>query len=142
VCELVPLVSSSEQNNNKFYLKHADDKEEHILVDEHFNVTGIIDCERAHTAPPSHAFNSPISVFPVADFYSGENSLSHDEIVFAGLPKEKGHKDLSRYIQNGRLQHRFAFCCGYDLTDWDGFGFLGLFEVFGGNCSGRWLGKE
>lgn len=124
--DLVPLVLPSEQNNDKFYLKHADDKGDHILVDEHFNVTGIIDWEWAHTAPPSHAFNSPIGFLPVAEFYAGKNSLGDDEIVFAGLLEEKGCKDLARFVYNGRLQHRFAFCCGYDLADWDGF--LGLFR--------------
>jgi hypothetical protein len=29
-------------------------------------------------------------------------------------------------VWDGRLQDRFAFCCGYDLADWDGF--LGLFR--------------
>lgn len=38
----------------------------------------------------------------------------------------KGHQDLADCVWNGRLQHRFAFCCGYDLRDWDGF--LGLFR--------------
>lgn len=124
--DLVPLVLPSEQNNDKFYLKHADDKGDHILVDEHFNVTGIIDWEWAHTASPSHAFNSPIGFLPVAEFYGGKNSLGDDEIVFAGLLEKKGYEDLARFVYNGRLQHRFAFCCGYDLADWDGF--LGLFR--------------
>jgi hypothetical protein len=113
-------------DDEKFYLKHADDKGDHILVDEHFNVTGIIDWEWAHTASPAHAFNSPIGFLPVADFYGGRNDLGDDEVVFARLLEEKGHRDLARFVWNGRLQHRFAFCCGYDLADWDGF--LGLFR--------------
>ena len=124
--DLVPLVLPSAQNNEDFYLKHADDKGDHILVDEHFNVTGIIDWEWAHTASPAQAFNSPVGLLPVADFYSGKNSLGDDEIVFARLLEKKGRQDLARFVWNGRLQHRFAFCCGYDLADWDGF--LGLFR--------------
>ncbi|POR35227.1 Uncharacterized protein TPAR_04578 [Tolypocladium paradoxum] len=124
--DLVPLVLPSAQNNEKFYLKHADDKGDHILVDEHFNVTGIIDWEWAHTASPAQAFNSPIGFLPVADFYSGKNNLGDDEIVFARLLEEKGRQDLASFVWNGRLQHRFTFCCGYDLADWDGF--LGLFR--------------
>ncbi|KAG5817964.1 hypothetical protein H9Q74_010093 [Fusarium xylarioides] len=131
--DLVPHVLPAVHDDEKFYLKHADDKGDHILVDEHFNITGIIDWEWAHTASPAHAFNSPIGFLPVADFYCGKNSLGDDEVVFARLLEEKGHRDLARFVWDGRLQHRFAFCCGYDLADWDGFRglFRGLRDAIG-----------
>jgi len=125
--DLVPHVLPSVRDDENFYLKHADDKGDHILVDEHFNITGIIDWEWAHTASPAHAFNSPVGLLPVGDFYTGKNNLGDDEIVFARLLEEKGHQDLANFVWSGRLQHRFAFCCGYDLAaDWDGF--QGLFR--------------
>ncbi|KAF2454211.1 hypothetical protein BDY21DRAFT_387627 [Lineolata rhizophorae] len=129
--DLIPLVSpspssSSMQNDQNYYLKHADDKGDHILADEDFNITGIIDWEWAYTAPPAHAFNSPIGLLPVGNFYDGVNDLGDDEIVFARLFEEKGRQDLAGFVWNGRVQHRFAFCCGYDLADWSGF--LGLFR--------------
>ncbi|KAK9438659.1 Protein kinase-like domain protein [Metarhizium brunneum] len=123
--DLVPRILPSTQSNT-FYLKHADDKGDHILVDEKFNITGIIDWEWAHTATSSDAFNSPIGLLPVADFYNGKNSLGDDETIFAQLLEAKGRQDLAQFVRNGRLHHRFAFCCGYDLADWDGF--LGLFR--------------
>ncbi|KAI1423343.1 hypothetical protein F5Y12DRAFT_786085 [Xylaria sp. FL1777] len=125
--DLVPSVlSKSVQDDQKYYLKHADDKGDHLLVDGDFNITGIIDWEWAHTAPPSHAFNSPIGILPVGEFYDGVNELGEDETTFARLLKEKGRSDLADSVLHGRLQHRFAFCCGYDLADWKGF--LGLFQ--------------
>lgn len=124
--DLVPSIFSSPQDGQKYYLKHADDKGDHILVDEDFHITGIIDWEWAYTAPPAHAFNSPIGLLPVGDFYNGSNELGDDEITFANILEKKGHQDLANYVRNGRLQHRFAFCCGYDLVDWTGF--LGLFQ--------------
>lgn len=63
---------------------------------------------------------------PVADFYNGQNDISEDEITFADILEGKGRQDLAQFVRNGRLQHRFAFCCGYDLVDWEGF--LGLFR--------------
>ncbi|KAI0381661.1 hypothetical protein F5Y04DRAFT_65445 [Hypomontagnella monticulosa] len=124
--DLVPLVSTSSQDDQKYYLKHADDKGDHIMVDDDFNITGIIDWEWAHTASPALAFNSPIGLLPVADFYNGINELGDDETTFANILEQKGHKDLANMVRNGRLQHRFEFCCGYDLVDWSGF--LGLFQ--------------
>jgi hypothetical protein len=127
--DLIPsIVSSKSQSDQKnYYLKHADDKGDHILVDEGFNITGIIDWEWAHTMPPEIAFNSPIGLLPVADFYDGVNDIGEDEVVFARLLEDKGCPELAAHIRKGRLQHRFAFCCGYDLAgDWSGF--LGLFR--------------
>ncbi|KAI0882820.1 kinase-like domain-containing protein [Annulohypoxylon maeteangense] len=124
--DLVPSVLSSAQDDGKFYLKHADDKGDHILVDENFNITGIIDWEWAHTAPLSHAFNSPLAIFDVAEFYNGVNNLSDNETVFARIFGGKGHQDLADSVWKGRLQHRFNFCCGHNLEDWSGF--LGLFQ--------------
>ena len=116
-------------NDNRFYLKHADEKGDQILVDDDYNITGIIDWEWAYTAPPAHAFNSPIVLLPVGEFYEGVNTLGADEVTFADMLEEKdkgGSKELAGYVCNGRAQHRFTFCCGYDLVDWSGF--LGLFR--------------
>lgn len=63
---------------------------------------------------------------PVADFYDGKNCLGDDELYLAQVFLEKGQKEMAQIVQNGTLQHRFAFCCGYDLVDCDGF--LGLFR--------------
>lgn len=125
---LVPsIVSHTSQSDQKSYLNHADDKGDHILVDENFNITGIIDWEWAHTMPPEIAFNSPIGLLPVADFYDGANNIGEDESVFARLLEDKGRSELASHVRKGRLQHRFAFCCGYDLAgDWSGF--LGVFR--------------
>jgi hypothetical protein len=126
--DLIPFVvpTRTARDDQKFYLKHADDKGDHILVDEHCNITGIIDWEWAHTAPLFHAFNSPIGILPVGEFYDGMDHLGDNEATFARLLEEKGRPDLAGCVKNGRLQHRFNFCCGYDLEDWKGF--LGLFQ--------------
>ena len=123
--DLIPLVLPSTTESGKFYLKHADDKGDHIMVDDDWNITGMIDWEWAHTASPAHAFDSPTMLLPVIDFYNGMNALGADEIVFVRLLEAKGQPDLADYVRKGRLQHRFAFCCDYD-EDWKGF--IGLFQ--------------
>ncbi|KAH9224683.1 hypothetical protein DL95DRAFT_473275 [Leptodontidium sp. 2 PMI_412] len=125
--DLVPsILSPTMQGSRSFYLKHADDKGDHILVDDDFNITGIIDWEWAYTTSEALAFNSPIVLLPAGEFYNGVNDLGDYEITFAQLLEEKGSPDLADFVRKGRLQHRFAFCCGYDLADWAGF--LGLFR--------------
>jgi hypothetical protein len=66
------------------------------MVDDEYNITAIIDWEWAHTAVPAHAFNSPIGLLPVAEFYRGKNTLGDDEVVFARLLEAKGRPDLAR----------------------------------------------
>lgn len=125
--DLVPSVlPQPTQGIQRFYLKHADDKGDHILVDNDYNITGVIDWEWAYTTSEANAFNSPVALLPARDFYNGVNDLGDYEIAFAGLLEEKGSPNLASFVRRGRLQHRFAFCCGYDLTDWSGF--LGLFR--------------
>lgn len=125
--KVLPPERPDSNNDGPFYLKHADDKGDHILVDDDFNITGIIDWEWAHTAPFAIDFNSPIGFIPVGQFYEGNNTLGEDEVTLAQLLEEKGRRDLAKAVWDGRLQHRFAFCCGYDLAaDWTGF--LGLFR--------------
>lgn len=93
--DLVPIaLSKLVQDDQRYYLKHADDKGDHIMVDEDFHITGIIDWEWAHTAPPTHAFNSPIGLLPVAEFYRGTNNLGSNEITFARILGEKSRPDL------------------------------------------------
>ena len=128
VKDLVPRVTPEGQNEGPFFLKHPDDKGDHLLVDEDGNITGIIDWEWAHTAPAALAFNSPLVLLPVAEFYDGKNNLGEQEVEFAHILDHKGHTELASAVRGGRMQHRFAFCCGYDLADWDGF--VGLFKGF------------
>ncbi|CAG8948329.1 unnamed protein product [Penicillium salamii] len=111
-----------------FYLKHADEKGDQILVDDQFRITGIIDWEWAHTGPKFSVFNSPIVLLPLAEFYNGNNGLGDEEMTFSHLLEKKGHTDLGDIVRKGRLLHRLQFCCGYDLPDWDGYKdiFMGL----------------
>lgn len=128
--EILPSIAdpidSAQSEPPSFFLKHPDDKGDHILVDNDYHITAILDWEWAYTAPRALAFNSPIMLLDVRDFYDGINKLSADEETFAKLLKEKGRSDLAHHVKSGRSLHRFAFCCGYDLADWNGF--LGLFQ--------------
>ena len=79
-------------------------------------------------------------LFDVGDFYDGNNGLSKDEETFAELLELKGRPDLAGHVRGGRAHHRFAFCCGYDLSDWSGFLglFLGLRRVVSVDAESEW----
>ena len=55
---LPKFVANSVSREGPFYLKHYDDKGDHILVDEEHNITGVIDWEFTSTESKELAFSS------------------------------------------------------------------------------------
>jgi hypothetical protein len=127
--DLVPSLAEPEQTPNdgeQFYLRHADDKGDHILVDEEFNITGIIDWEWAYTAPKDEAFTSPLAFLDAQDFFSGVDVLSDKEHILTEFLDEYG---LGEAVKCGRKHQRFRYCVGYALYDWDWDGYTALFAA-------------
>ncbi|KAF7854159.1 hypothetical protein EAF04_010456 [Stromatinia cepivora] len=131
------LTASSVSSNGPFYLKHCDDKGDHILVDDDFNITGIIDWEFASAEAKELAFSSPCMMWPVRDYYNGINSLCSDELKFAEAFEERGRQDLGKIVRNGRQWQRFTFFLGGVPTDKMEFNalFHGLRSAFSHNVA-------
>ncbi|RPA77920.1 hypothetical protein BJ508DRAFT_370441 [Ascobolus immersus RN42] len=102
----------SAADNGMFFLKHQDDKGDHILIDKDYNITGIIDWEFASLEPKPIAFASPCMMWPVGDFYDGKNGLSEDELYFAECFKRRGREDIAEVVMDGRKFQRFLFHLG------------------------------
>ena len=109
---LPQLVKTSVSSCGPYYLKHYDDKGDHILVDDDFNITGVIDWEFASAEPKELAFSSPCMMWPVGQFYDGSNSLSDEELTFAQVFAKRGRSDLSNLVLTGRPWQRYAFFLG------------------------------
>ncbi len=136
------LVSSSVSSNGPFYLKHYEDKGDHILVDESHNITAIIDWEFASAEAKELAFSSPCMMWPVGKYYDGSNELSEDEVAFAQIFAKRGRKDLYETVLKGRRWQRFAFFLGggvpHERVEFEAL-FKGLRQswasVGGGKCT-------
>lgn len=87
----------------KCYLKHADDKGFHILIDEHSNITGLINWEWCFTAPASLVFNSPMLLLPTSEFSDGETNIGKDKELFAECLEAKGAKSMAKCVREGRV---------------------------------------
>jgi hypothetical protein len=108
-----------------FFIKHYDDKGDHILVDADFNITGIIDWEFASAEPKAPAFSTPDMLWPVRDFYNGKNELSAEEIEFAEMFEVRGRADMGRIVRESRKMQRFTFFNGGGVSlDDEEFQFL------------------
>ncbi|KAJ8069598.1 hypothetical protein OCU04_000036 [Sclerotinia nivalis] len=115
--------SFSTAGNGKFYLKHLDDQGSHIMVDEDYNITGVIDGEWAFTAPATIAFTSPMMLWDVGDFFDGKSSLSKEEVEFASLLDHEENdaqtQGLGTYVKKGKMTQRLNFLIGNEISDWD-----------------------
>ncbi|EKM56504.1 uncharacterized protein PHACADRAFT_118269 [Phanerochaete carnosa HHB-10118-sp] len=114
---LSSLVGADTNCGPGFYLKHMDDKGDHILVDTEFNIVGIIDWECAQTVPKSEAFASPLFMLDVSEYYSGNNSLSDTEELFIETLQQKQYLELAALVSFGRVQHRIMHCVNGALDD-------------------------
>ncbi len=93
-----------------FYLKHPDNKGDHILVDEQLNITGIIDWEWCSSTPKEYAFSSPCMLWPIDDWYASSNRLAEEEHQLAAIYRERGRDDLAQMVLNGRKLQRLWQC--------------------------------
>lgn len=105
-------ISKDAPSGETFFLKHPDDKGDHILVNEDFDIVGIIDWEWCHTVSKEDAFSSPCMMWPVAKFYDGSNELAEEELRLAMIFRERGRYDLAKYVIEGRKVQRFFFALG------------------------------
>lgn len=104
--------TAAAEEEEKFYLKHADDKGDHIFVNADFDIVGVIDWEWCSTASKEVAFSSPCMMWPVAAFYDGSNELADEELLLARVFCERGREDLARCVLDGRKVQRFLFALG------------------------------
>ena len=127
---LLSLSQSLPSTNTPCYLRHPDDLGSHILVDEGFNITGIIYWEWAFAVPAEVAFASPMLIWNVGRFFDGEEGLSELEEKFADtLDQKSGEMALGRYVRKGRFWQRLRWCVGADLIDEDFEAYKNIFRA-------------
>lgn len=102
-------------DENEFFLKHVDDKGDHILVDEDLNVTGIIDWQMARIVPRREAFALSLVTADMSALCGGHSSLSTRDIELSNVLREK-RPDLAIYMEDEKMR-RFFWGLGLE-TEW------------------------
>lgn len=134
---LPELVADSASSAGPFYLKHYDDKGDHILVDDQYNITGIIDWEFASAEAKELAVSSPCMMWPVGNFYDGSNVLAEDEENFAAIFEQRGRRDMAAIVRDGRRWQRYLFFLGGGIP-----GDMSEFEPLFQGLRGSFLSAE
>ena len=101
------LVSHEENPTERFYLKHVDDKDDHILVDEQLNITGIIDWQMARIVPRHEAFGPSLVTADMNASCNGKFSLSHNDLLLADMLRRRGLSDLASNMAHEKVRRYF-----------------------------------
>lgn len=75
---------------DEFFLKHVDDKGDHLLVDKDLNITGIIDWQMARIVPRREAFGLSLVSADMGAFCDGKVALGQKDIALSTAMREKG----------------------------------------------------
>ncbi|KAF5006090.1 hypothetical protein FDECE_7508 [Fusarium decemcellulare] len=100
-------------NSGPFFLEHADDKGDHILVDDNFEITGIIDWTFARVVPTYEAFGPSLVSADNSELFAGKPGVSNEDGVLAqGL---RTYKSRFCYFESDEIR-RFLLL-GLGLAD-------------------------
>lgn len=95
-----------------FFLKHMDDKGDHMLVDDDFQITGIIDWTFARTVPAYEAFGPSLMSANTTDIFNGNPGLSEED---KALGQEIRRRRASYCYFESDDMRRFLFGPGIGL---------------------------
>lgn len=115
-----------------FFLKHADDKGDHFLVDDNYNITAVIDWQFARFVPAVEAFGPSLLTADLHGLYSDITGLSADDRYISAALKRSGCEDLAVLAAGNELVRRFHFGLASGATLVEARGMIGaVLELFG-----------
>ncbi|KAI9801198.1 MAG: hypothetical protein M1825_003472 [Sarcosagium campestre] len=93
----------------QFFIKHVDDKGDHLLVDEQGNLTGIIDWQFTRSAPALEAFGPSLFTADLDALYAGHSCITQDDRKLAACLRDKGATALANLMEAKEMTRRFHF---------------------------------
>lgn len=122
----------SRDTPEQFYIKHVDDKGDHLMVDEDLNILGIIDWQMSRVVPAEEAFGPSLVTAKMGDMYDGVSSLTIHDRALASFLRAEGAADLADIMSKDERQRRFFFGLDVDFP-WDETLLLirGIWAAFG-----------
>ena len=106
-------------DDGPFFLKHMDDKGDHILVDDEYNITGVIDWTFARVVPAFEAFGPSLLTTSTNDLFNGKAGTSFQDSVMAEALQSRDNR-LGCIANGPDLVRRFSFGLGMGMNmSWD-----------------------
>ncbi|KAF7553228.1 hypothetical protein G7046_g7153 [Stylonectria norvegica] len=104
--QLVPD-EDTESMPQQFFLKHVDDKGDHLLVNDKLEVTGIIDWQMARVVPRREAFGPSLVTADMRALCGGQASLCADDHALAVEMKKRGSPELAAWMSDEKARRFF-----------------------------------
>ncbi|OAA33348.1 Aminoglycoside phosphotransferase [Moelleriella libera RCEF 2490] len=109
--------STLADGDDSFFLRHVDDKGDHLLVDEQTNIIGIVDWQMARVVPRREAFALSLISADMRALCNGQVSLSAMDVALANALREKnaqlaecmGDEKMRRFFWGLGLEHDWTF---------------------------------
>ncbi|KAJ4242688.1 hypothetical protein NW757_011914 [Fusarium falciforme] len=77
-------------NSGPFFLKHPDDEGSHVLVDDEFQITGVIDWTFARIVPTFETFGPSLISADNDDLFFGEVGLTNEDMILGLELRRRG----------------------------------------------------
>ncbi|KAG5761230.1 hypothetical protein H9Q72_010658 [Fusarium xylarioides] len=95
------------QSPEEFFLKHVDDKGDHLLVDDNLHITGIIDWQMARVVPRREAFGPSLVTADMSALCGGKLSLSAGDVALTDALRQKGISKLASGVVDEKVRRFF-----------------------------------
>lgn len=95
------------QSREEFFLKHVDDKGDHLLVDDNLHITGIIDWQMARVVPRREAFGPSLVTADMSALCRGRVSLSSDDVALTDALRQKSISELVSCVTDEKVRRFF-----------------------------------
>ncbi|KAK4998285.1 hypothetical protein LTR66_002466 [Elasticomyces elasticus] len=128
-----PLPKAGSLSTSRLWLATAfDDKGDHLLVNEDYNITGIIDWQFARSVPMCEAFGPSLMTADLNALYSSEAGVTDDDKRLARVLRVRGREDLAGNADRSELVQRFHHGLANGLTRDEVLGMIkGLLAILG-----------
>ncbi|KAK5633574.1 hypothetical protein RRF57_009288 [Xylaria bambusicola] len=121
------LDSLPPNESGPFFLRHVDSRDANFLVDDDYNITGIIDWELAICTSKGSAFQSPVLMYDLGEIYNeGLSTPSEDEKRFSKILREE--KETAELSALAEKKMHFRVDQVIETDPWDRETFESIFS--------------
>ncbi|WWC96661.1 hypothetical protein V866_003533 [Kwoniella sp. B9012] len=104
-----------DKQTDKVYVKHADERGDHLMVNEEGKIISILDWEWAYVTTKGEAFSTPKLFHQDYEWMRlGDNSLREAERILIECYELHGRSDLADCVRRGKLYTRLEGIGNYD----------------------------
>ncbi|CAH0031347.1 unnamed protein product [Clonostachys rhizophaga] len=145
--KVAPVLAARSGEDREFWLKHMDDKGDHIRVDKNYNIKAIVNWQLARFVPAEEAFGPSLFTASIGQLYGGTPGLGINDHIMTSMIRDTGNQDLVKFSSSDELARRFQLGLADGLSRTEVLGLIGaVLELLYGDdyrdveawCKAQW----